>query len=141
MNRPDTHPASELLDKLRAGLLDDTPEKTAIEAHLAHCSDCQRHYDLPSLMQTSNAGVDQKLDQMRRQALAAPRVSRTRRLAPLAAAAALALVAVALFNLIPIAENDPAQIAGNSSEVPALYEDLDFYLWLADHKDPGDSST
>ena len=38
------HPDTELLDRLRAGLLDDLPrEKAAIEEHLATCESCRNH--------------------------------------------------------------------------------------------------
>ena len=53
----------------------------------------------------------------------------------------MALVTVALFSLLPGPGSDSPHVAASSQSVPDLYEDLDFYLWLADHKAPGDSST
>ncbi len=142
MNRSEQHPDSTLLDQLRAGLLDDRPQQKAeIEQHLQHCEQCRRTYDFPAGLLATPPALDSRLDALRRQALAARPIRRLRPLVPLAAAAALALVAVALVNLQPGSQNDNPQIATSNQAVPDLYEDLDFYLWLADHRDARDSST
>lgn len=144
MNRSELHPDSTLLDQLRAGLLDDMPrQKAEIEQHLQQCRYCRRAYDWPASLRAASSGVDSRLDKLRHQALAPrPARRRSRPWLPLAAAAALAVVAVALVNLLqPESPNDSPRIATNSQTVPDLYEELDFYLWLADHKGSGDSST
>ena len=141
MNRSEQHPDSELLDRLRAGLVDDPAEKNALEAHLADCADCRSRYQWPTLLRGDTSAVDRQLEGFRQQALQAKATRSRRRLLPLAAAAAVVLVAVAVVNLFPESDYPPGQLADNSSEVPDLYEDLDFYLWLADHKGAADSST
>ena len=129
MNRHDTHPDSEQLDSLRAGLLDNDPElKAGIETHLGSCTACRKHYDLAGHLLPGELPVD-------------TRPSR-HRLLPFAVAAALALVAVLLVK--PSLQDDPpdTRMAQTAQETtPVLYEDLDFYLWLADHKGNSDSST
>jgi hypothetical protein len=141
MNRSEQHPDSILLDRLRAGLLDDDPlKKAAVDQHLQQCDGCRRAYDWPAGLRSAAADVDEQLNQLRRRALAAP-ANRSRRWLPVAAAAALALVAVALFHLLPTPDTGEPRVAASSQAVPDLYEDLDFYLWLADHKSTSDSST
>ncbi|TCK18793.1 hypothetical protein DFR30_2077 [Thiogranum longum] len=144
MNMHEKHPDSEQLDSLRAGLLDDNPElKADVEAHLDNCTTCRKLYDLAGHLLPGRLPVDTpavQLDQIRQQALQA-RSSR-HRLLPFAVAAALALVAVVLVK--PSLQDTPPDIrvAQNPQETgPVLYEDLDFYLWLADHKENSDSST
>jgi ferric-dicitrate binding protein FerR (iron transport regulator) len=142
MNKPERHPDTEVLDRLRAGLLDDQPQrKAALEQHLQQCASCRRHQDWAAQLNETVPLPDQQLDRLRRRALAAPAVKRHHRLLPLAAAAALAIAAVGLFHLLPAPESGNPQVATSNQSVPDLYEDLDFYLWLADHKAPGDSST
>lgn len=143
MNSFEQHPDSELLDRLRSGLLDDEPQlRSRVEQHLQTCPACRRSYHWPASLQGAGRVSDAQLDALRRQALAAP-AQRTRRWLPLAAAAALALAAVGLISLLPSPQSPRApQVAvSEPNNVPDLYEDLDFYLWLADHKGSGDSST
>ncbi len=144
MNTPDSHPDSEQLDRLRAGLLDDDPAlKAALEAHLANCERCSERHDwrgglTPGALPFSPPR--ERLENIRAQVLAHP-VER-RRLVPLAVAAALALVAMVLVR--PALQDDPGQTRVAETRMdstPVLYEDLDFYLWLADHKDNEDSAT
>jgi hypothetical protein len=142
MNRSEQHPHSVLLDRLRAGLLDDDPlQKAALEQHLQQCVGCRRAYDWPAGLRIAATEVDRQLDHLRRQVLAAPPANRSRHWLPLAVAAAVALVTVALFQLLPAPDSGKPQVAASSQNVPDLYEDLDFYLWLADHKNTSDSST
>ncbi len=144
MNTHNTHPDSEQLDSLRAGLLDDTPQlKADIEAHLADCLSCRAHYDmaghlLPGRLPVATPTV--QLDRIRRQALET-RSSR-QHLSAFALAAALALVAVLLVKPDLQDASRETRVAQTATEdTPALYEDLDFYLWLADHKSDSDSAT
>jgi hypothetical protein len=146
MNRHNLHPDSELLDRLRAGLLDDTPaRKRELEAHLENCQHCRQRYDLGGTLRVGALEIPdarQGLERARRQALQAPPRTPARRLAPFAVAAAVALVAVLLVKPALEPEPESARLASNGNkEVPELYEDLDFYLWLADHKEDEDSRT
>jgi ferric-dicitrate binding protein FerR (iron transport regulator) len=142
MNRTEQHPDSLQLDRLRAGLLDDEPrEKTTLEQHLQHCERCRHAYDWPAGLRVTATAADQRLDRLRREVMATPSSRPPRRWAPLAAAAALALLAVSLYQLVPAPDSGAPQVAASSPAGPDLYEDLDFYLWLADHKSSGDSST
>ena len=139
------HPDTELLDQLRAGLLDDMPAKKAeLESHIQHCDTCRQRYDWPAVLRSGAAQSDlnQRLDRARRQALAVPEKSLLRRLVPVAAAAAIALVTVVLVNPLQDTGNNDLQLASSGEEnTPEVFEDLDFYLWLADHTDTDDSST
>jgi hypothetical protein len=146
MNMHETHPDSEQLDSLRAGLLDDKPQlKSDIENHLGSCASCQKRYDLAGCLQPGRLPVDmpaEQLDRIRHQALQ-PRTL-PQRLLPIAIAAALALVTVVLVKpSLQDRDSAPAtRMAQTPLEAtPVLYEDLDFYLWLTDHKENSDSST
>jgi hypothetical protein len=54
----------------------------------------------------------------------------------------IALVAVLVVKPALEPEPEEARLAGtDAKQVPELYEELDFYLWLADHKGDKDSRT
>jgi anti-sigma factor RsiW len=140
------HPDLELLDLLRAGLLDDTPdEKAALESHLAGCPACraQAGYwrNLVSLMESprQHAALQEQLSRARQAALAARPGALNRSLVPYAVAAAL-LAAVTLGILgLPTGEVPaPSATTQTAQVIPDTYEDLDFYLWLA-NQDEGHS--
>jgi len=144
MNMYETHPDSKQIDSLRAGLLDENLSlKADIETHLDQCASCQKYYNLAGHLLPGKLPVDtpaEQLDRIRQQSLEA-RAHRLR-LLPFAAAAVLALVAVVLVK--PSLQNTApdTRIAQTSVDsAPVLYEDLDFYLWLADHKENSDSAT
>ena len=146
MSGSDQHPDSEFLDQLRAGLLDENPsQKAALEAHIQQCVTCRQRYDWPTALRADDTQIqrlERRLDQARQQALLAPKKTDLRRFAPLAAAAAIALVAVLVVQPLRSPDTDDTQLAGTTpGAVPEVYEDLDFYLWLADHKASPDSST
>ncbi|HHJ18142.1 MAG TPA: hypothetical protein ENJ80_15790 [Gammaproteobacteria bacterium] len=135
------HPDSELLDRLRAGLLDDAPaQKAELENHLAQCSACRQRHNWPATLQAADPALDNRLDRARQRAIQAPGKSALRRFAPLAAAAAIALVAILLVQTARQPDPENTRMAG-TTEVPEVYEDLDFYLWLTDHNGSRDSST
>jgi len=144
------HPDPELLDRLHAGLLDEEPEaRAALEQHVADCAACRQQLD--GWQQLGPAGLGPQLDSRqladdlqaaRRRALGSHSASaghRHRALAPYAAAAVLLLaVSAGLWSLLPYDSDTPAVVASRSSEqVPDVYEDLDFYLWLATQQDNG----
>ncbi|MDH5514622.1 MAG: hypothetical protein OEY45_05620 [Gammaproteobacteria bacterium] len=141
------HPDTEQLDRLRAGLLDDRPrEKSAMEQHLAECEACRTHAGIWSQLDTNAMGprvnprdIDTALQAARRQALDAASATHKHRhsLLPYAAAASLALaVTVGLWTIQPGIDTTNI-VAGNEQAVPDLYEDLDFYLWLATENENG----
>jgi len=146
MSRDKVHPDTELLDQLRAGLLDDDPvRKAELETHLQGCQRCRQRFDWDGTLQPGHLAIPhptQRLEHARQQAVRAPAARRPPRLVPFAVAAAVALVAVLLIRpaLEPDAEQ-PRLAERNATEVPELYEELDFYLWLADHKGEKDSRT
>jgi len=146
MNRHKLHPDTELLDQLRAGLLDDDPvQKTGLEAHLEQCQRCRERYDWGGRLHAGAlpiADAKQRLDRARQQALQATGRGVVKRFVPFAVAAAVALVAVLLVKPALEPDADDTRVAGTATtEVPELYEELDFYLWLADHKEDKDSRT
>ena len=147
MNRPDQHPDTEILDRLRAGLLDENPsQKAALETHLQQCETCRRacHWPVAALQpnSTQSERLARQLDRARHRALQAPAKTSLRRFTPLLAAAAIALVAVLVVKPLQSPESEETQLAVTGpGAVPDIYEDLDFYLWLADHNDAPDSST
>ena len=146
MSGPDQHPDPELLDQLRAGLLDEDPlQKTGLEAHIQQCATCRQSYAWPQALRpddTQTQHLVRQLDQALHQALPARKKTALRRLAPLAAAAAIALLAVLVIKPLQSPDTGNTRMAGTTpGAVPEIYEDLDFYLWLADHKASPDSST
>ncbi|MGD2111839.1 MAG: hypothetical protein PVI50_00525 [Gammaproteobacteria bacterium] len=136
------HPDLEQLDRLRAGLLDDRPhEKAMLETHLAGCDTCQAHFGSweqlgpgalgPGL---EPAALVRDLHAARRRALDSRHAARHRHTFAPYATAALLLIAVTIgiwtgHNWL---QPEPQLTAQATQEVPDIYEDLDFYLWLAD---------
>jgi anti-sigma factor RsiW len=139
-----THPDTEQLDRYRAGLLDDAvDEKSALEKHLATCRQCRDQLDAwrqlgPAALGSRHApgNLSAALEERRRLALQAE--SRHRYpVFPSLATAAVLLVAVGI-GLWSLSSNGPetnhVAIQGADS-VPDIYEDLDFYQWLANQKE------
>jgi hypothetical protein len=135
------HPDTELLDRLRAGLLDDSIEiKDRLEHHLVACPQCRsrlhawehlgRHAIEAWPVADEKLSVGLKL--ARRQAMTAGRSRRTMRY-PVLATAAVLLIAVSagLWTLRHEFVDTMPMMARTSEEIPDLYEDLDFYLWMA----------
>ncbi|MGD8312960.1 MAG: hypothetical protein PVJ66_10225 [Gammaproteobacteria bacterium] len=145
------HPDPELLDRLRAGLLDELPEQKArIEAHLAGCGACRSRLDTwrqlgPGALgpQLEPTALRSDLQLARHRALEAAGSGSGWSLVPYATAALLLIaVSVGLWSLQPDQTTPPQLAAQHGQEVPELYEDLDFYLWLADQENgtAGDDS-
>lgn len=146
MNRPSQHPDSELLDRLRAGLLDEYPaRKDELMHHLQDCDLCRGRYHWPAHLQShdSRSSIPEVLlDEARRRALNTPRRNPLRRFIPAAAVAAIALVTVVvLYPLQNGEQSTPHLVRAETQEIPEVYEDLDFYLWLSDHTQERDSAT
>jgi anti-sigma factor RsiW len=135
-----THPETELLDRLRAGLLDESSaERDALEKHLAGCAQCQACLDSwrqlgPDALgtQLDTRAVTTALRQARRHALVAGERRHAGTYSALAAAAMLLLAITAgLWTWQPGLDGTPQMTAHSGDVVPDLYEDLDFYLWMA----------
>lgn len=131
------HPSDAEIDGLRAGLYDDrVAEREALHAHIAACGRCGARAGLWA--QTKDAlGIEPpyvhaQLRTRRAAALAGtgaavPRAARWG--LPLALAAGVAAVALALGVALHTPDNSrDVQLA--ETEVPDLYTDIDFYLWL-----------
>jgi anti-sigma factor RsiW len=134
-----THPDTEFLDRLRAGLLDESSaERDALEKHLAGCAQCRASLDSwrqlgPDALGTEldSRVVGAGLRQARRHALAAGERRHAGAYSALAAAAMLLLAITAgLWTWQPGLDGALQMTAHNGDAVPDLYEDLDFYLWM-----------
>jgi len=139
------HPELAQLDRLRAGLLDDQPEiKIALEAHIAACVTCRERCSW-QLLQPRAAGHDldsaalrQSLQNARRQALQAGSQGHHHGFSPYATAALLLIaVSIGIWTLQTDDGGQQHMAAQDSRMIPDIYEDLDFYLWLANQKDNG----
>ena len=134
------HPDPEQLDRLRAGLLDDqADEKRSLENHIEHCPSCQSHYNSwqqlgPAALgpQLDAASLGRSLQGRRRQALDQADTRHSRTFVPYATAALL-LIAVSIGYWVAQPGHQDTQLATAEpgQEIPDLYEDIDFYLWLA----------
>lgn len=140
------HPDNRQLDQLRAGLLDQQPAlKSQLLEHLRDCAPCRRQAAaMDELAASQRAQADPRLArQLRARRMAAlaghraprPHPAAVRRLAPAFALAALLAVVIGAgvfmqFNPAP-APQELAQTANDN--VPDLYADIDFYLWLSNH--------
>lgn len=137
----DRHPDREQLDRLRAGLLDDEPDtRAALEAHIEGCPDCQA--SLQGWQQLGpdalgpaidTARVAAGLRQARQVALAGTGRRRPMRYATLATAALLLVIVSA--GLLTLNTGQQQNTMQATAGVPEIYEDIDFYLWLADQQD------
>lgn len=146
-----THPDTEQLDRLRCGLLDDEPQlKILLDEHIAACPDCMARFSgwnqlhqMAGKTGVTDQQLKRKLGSARQTALAASPSTRPHRLIPLAAAAALlTALSAGLLTLQYndsgfIQENDDTLAVQTGNDIPDVYEDLDFYLWLATQKENG----
>lgn len=140
------HPDLEQLDRLRAGLLDDAAkEKTALQQHLAECPTCRAQVEgwtqFGAGMLDKKLGMDtlqRDLQHARRRALSGGSGSHARAFVPYATAAMLLLaVSIGIWTIQPGDDSQPLQTAQSTEAVPDTYEDIDFYLWLANQEDNG----
>lgn len=142
------HPTVNDLDRLCAGLLDDSPaEKTALTAHLETCASCRaraaRLREIVTEASELQPWIEQALRARRAQALAgrpsgAPRGLGKQYVWGPAIAAALVLVVAglnfqALFAPPGGMTSAPEVVAGAepANNAPDVYTDLDFYIWLS----------
>jgi anti-sigma factor RsiW len=139
------HPDTELLDRLRAGLLDDSIEmKARLERHLVTCPKCRGRLhawehlgrDALGAWPVADGKLSSGLKQARQQAMASVRHRHIVRRPAFAMAAMLIIAVSAGLWTLRHEFVDTVQItARTSEEVPDLYEDLDFYLWMAKQGD------
>ncbi len=138
------HPDTDTLDRYRAGLLDDSPrEKASLEQHLATCDSCKASLDTWRQLDPGALGPDMApehlandLHQARARALSTARRRRLPALAPYATAAALLVaVTVGVWTTQPGIDTTSGVTAELAQPVPDVYEDIDFYLWLASQED------
>ena len=141
------HPESDRLDQLRAGLLDEQPAvKLALEAHITGCKICQErcnwHILDPGALgpDLDDIALQQSLRDARSQALQSGGQRRHYGFVPWASAALL-LVAVSIGIWTQQPDNGSQQqiAAQDAGTVPDVYEDLEFYLWLANQQDNGNT--
>ena len=135
------HPDPEQLDQLRAGLLDDQADvKASLESHVEQCPSCQSLLNNwqqlgPGALgpQLGPQSLDRSLQQARQQALETPDARLSRTFMPYATAA-LFLIAVSIGFWVtgPEYRETTLATADRGRDVPGLYEDIDFYLWLAE---------
>jgi anti-sigma factor RsiW len=139
------HPDTELLDRLRAGLLDDNIDvRTRLEHHLDTCPRCRarllvwEHLGPEALgaWPVADSTLSLVLRQARRHAMTAGRRRHIQHY-PLLATAAMLIIALSagLWGLRHEFMETPQMTARTTEEVPDLYEDLDFYLWMANQGD------
>ncbi|HYQ72019.1 MAG TPA: zf-HC2 domain-containing protein [Gammaproteobacteria bacterium] len=142
------HPEPDQLDRLRAGLLDGQPEeKAALEAHIAGCATCRQRGNWQSL-HPGNLGLNldtddlqQSLRNARRQALQAGDRHRGNAFVPYATAALLLIaVSIGIWTLQPDHGGQQQIAARDTQVIPDVYEDLEFYLWLANQKENGNAN-
>ena len=134
------HPTSEQLDRFRAELLDQETS-SALKVHVQHCSQCQQALaGWAALQEQAEASMPDKqqvaaqLKIARNDALSSLSYNRNPFFQPaMAVAASVALVAsLALWQPWSSIAINPGQMVQLQEETtPELYEDLDFYLWLA----------
>lgn len=138
-----SHPDDATLDRLRAGLLDDSSE---LRAHVETCAVCRQRlavWDrlaraLPAGI-SPNGALAEQLRARRHAALAglaAGHASSERRWVPqyLAMAAAVTAVAIGVGVFMSIdrdgSDVSPATLSAQADRPPDIFADIDFYLWL-----------
>jgi hypothetical protein len=139
------HPDTELLDRLRAGLLDDRIEmKARLERHLFACPQCRGRLhawehlgrDALGAWPVANDRLSAGLKLARQRAMTERRHRRIISYPALATAAMLLIaVSAGLWTLRHEFVDTAPMTAQTSEEIPDLYEDLDFYLWMANQGD------
>ena len=142
------HPEVAQLDRLRAGLLDNNPAaKSRLLDHMRDCVHCRHAVAaIDAVVMSEHGQPDARLAQqlrMRRQAALAGKAATSRATPParyfLAPAWALAMIlavvmgAGVFLGLEPGSTSTPQELAQAPGDVPDVYADIDFYLWLSNH--------
>ena len=138
-----SHPDDAALDRLRAGLLDDSTE---LRAHVEACTVCRQRLAIwDQLARALPAGISpdgtlaEQLRTRRQAALAGLATGRTaggRRWAPqyLAMAATVTAVAIGVGVFLTLdregSDVAPDALSAQAERPSDIYADIDFYLWL-----------
>jgi len=140
----ESHPESEQIDLLRAGLLDDATEhKASVLRHLENCRDCRnrsaRWQQIAGGESREGDALSRQLRERRRLALDGKGSARTRRqttarLVLTGIAAAMILAIGTVIGLQVWRPQTPTPNVAQATKVPDLYSDIDFYLWVS-HED------
>jgi len=134
------HLTDEQLDRLRAGIDADGAE------HLATCVSCQKRFNVwDETHPQPQPALAQALAARRHAVLAQAPATSTRHWYYSAIAATLLAVGVGLYVFLP-ATQPPATVVAEKAQadnVPDLYADIDFYLWLTnkDREERGESNS
>ncbi len=136
-----SHPDDRQLNLLRAGLLDDiAQDKASLLLHLEECLDCRnRAARWNAIARTKSGAYDRlsrELRERRRLAIQGQQSARGRRQATmrLAFAGIAATLVLALGTVIGLQvwrPPAPVQNVAQADNVPDLYSDIDFYLWVS----------
>lgn len=145
-----THLTDSELDARRAGWdQGDVDDARRIDDHLQQCSHCrarlQQWADVAIALDARDPWLDHALRRRRQAALNGDGVAARPRSWRLTAALAAGLTGVALgLSVMLHAPNNTAPEtqaqAPTATEVPDLYADIDFYLWLMRKDQPEDGS-
>lgn len=140
----EAHPADDELDRLRAGLIEGSSrEHERLRAHLEGCARCQARERVWIRARESlealarEPGLAARLRARRERALRGESAARRGRRAAVAvfATVVVAAVAVGLGTWTYLGHEAPdAQLASGRDNVPDLYADIDFYLWLLERE-------
>ena len=150
--RHSDHPEVAQLDRLRAGLLDNNPvAQSQLLKHVRDCVHCRHAMAAMDTVATSgppDARLAQQL-RVRRQAALAGKAATSHTATPmryflapglaLATILAVVLSAGVFFGLESGPTSTPQELAQAPGDVPDVYADIDFYLWLSNHPTLEDS--
>lgn len=141
MNEMTEHPSKETLDELRAGLLDEDRERSErLLTHVLHCDRCRSDWDrwgeiasaVPQLDPRSQAAM------VNRALMTPPRGRHT--WWPAVAVAVTLSIGLGVWWSLDGTDPGPQPPIAQQAAVPDVYEDLDFYLWLANQQEDLSSS-
>jgi anti-sigma factor RsiW len=143
-----THPTTLDLDRLRVGLLDETPTvSSALRAHLDRCPECQEQTALwPRITAALAGGVAERglagrIGARRQRALqGVPAQTPPRARLILVMAATLTAVAIGLGVFILPERDDTGTSVVAEAQSADFYVDIDFYLWLMEKQGNDDAS-
>lgn len=132
------HPTTAMLDRWRAGLLEESPaQRDAIVAHVHDCAVCQQQIGLWSQTVetlehgTKDAATTSRLRARRHRALRGMTPPPSRRIRPLLAlAAAVTAIAIGIGAFLYMGQRTGENAVVATNESGDFYADIDFYLWL-----------
>lgn len=136
------HPDDEILDRLRAGLVEDSDTHRQLELHLASCLLCRKRAgrwdEVGSVLRKGTDALPHATGaelRMRRRAAFTP--SPVRRFPTLATAAGAAVLVLGVGLATQFSDGwssrNPAPPV--IEDAPDLYAEIDFYLWLSQREE------